>query len=144
VNESVKNFLSSVAVPPVVNVVRMGNATDCRISVQGDNKSFPISISVCWAPARHGCGWGQDALWGRTNDADLFAGSHGPSFNEAKIEPQELIDSMVAFLERELAGCNRVEVTLIATNSYSGANLPIMVGNSDTATLNEKPQLMGM
>jgi hypothetical protein len=144
VNESVKSFLSTVAVPPVVNVIRMGQATECRISVQGDNKSFPVWVTVTYAPPRHGCGWEQDALWGRTNDADLFAGSHGPSFNEAKVEPQELIDAIVTFLEREFAGCNRVEVTLIATNGASGVNLPIMVGDSVQGTLHEKPQLMGI
>jgi hypothetical protein len=139
VNESIKSFLSTVAIPPVVNVIRLGQATDARIMVQGDNKSFPIWISVAWAPARHGCGWSQDALWARTNDIDLSIGS-GPSFNEAKIEPQELIDSIVAFLERELAGCNRVEVTLIA-NKHTGEALPIMVGDSDSAALREKPEL---
>jgi hypothetical protein len=141
--DRISGFARTVVTQGVETVLR-GSARDARLVFHGSGPKFPICITVELCPPRHGCGWEQDAYWAHTNDADLFAGSHGPSLSVARNDPKQLIEEVCRFLDSELSGQSRVEARIVYGQYQGQSFLPIYEGDSDTGRLRDMPEFNGM
>jgi hypothetical protein len=144
-SHSVEQFIRNVAVPPVVRVVLMGNALDCRICVTADKgHDWPTWVTVQTSQVDDGSGNKVDGLFASTNDMDFMVG-YPPSYYDSKPleRAEEMIESIVRFLTDKLnaAGATRCEVRLLPTQKSGGMRLPNMEGNSDSGLLKEQVEL---
>jgi len=127
-------FIRYIVVPNLVTAVGAQGARECRLIVSAHGKHVPC-VSVEWAPDRHGCGFQQPALWARTNDADRFAGTQGPSLNIARPDFDDLCDDIAHFLTERLDGVENFEVTLLPSGWDGPSDLPTLRGDSRTGEL---------
>ena len=142
-NERVAQFVRKVVTQAIETVGRR-DAHDSRLCVTAPGMQFPIWITTEICPPRHGCGFEQDSYWSHTNDADLFAGSHGLSLSEAKNDWRELVDPVCAFVERELGGAAKIEAKLIYFPHRGQGFLPMLEGDSDGNYLRDVPEFNGI
>jgi hypothetical protein len=141
-SNSVEQFIRNTAVPPVVRVVLLGNAIDCRICVTADQgRDWPTWVTVQTCKVDDGSGNKVDGLHASTNDMDFMVG-YPPSFYDSKTleRADEMIESIVRFLCDKLAaaGATRCEVRLLPTPVSGGKHMPNLEGNSDSGTLTEQ------
>jgi hypothetical protein len=131
-------------VTQAVETVGRGDAHDSRLCFSAPGMQFPVWITTEICPPRHGCGFEQDSYWSHTNDADLFAASHGASFSEARNNWRELPDLICAYIERELAGAEKIEAKLIFFPHPGQGYLPMLEGDSDSNYLRDIPEFNGI
>jgi hypothetical protein len=162
-SDRVKHLIRSV-VPDLVNVVDRGAASDARLSITGDKgMQFPIWVTIetievpdnmvvrtvdgvrdtsLEVPEAQLSAAKVRKFWAHTNDFDgeVYGWSAAELF-VVNGDRQKVVDAVVEHLERKLSGQERIEVKMLATAARGTAELPTLVGDSDSGPDAVHPQV---